>query len=145
MTCFADMYYFEDAVAEATAAAGLRALCAQTVLRFPRLTRPAIEESLARARDFIQRWHGHPLIVPGAGAPRAVHLHRRDPARLRGARRASSTSRCTPTCRNGAGSGATRGGARDAGHAVGQEAAACSTPRCWPRTASTWTKGKSAR
>src|SRR5215218_3239143 len=30
ITCFADMYYFEDAVAEATAAAGMRALCAQT-------------------------------------------------------------------------------------------------------------------
>ena len=35
VTCFADMYYFEDAIAETTAAAGLRALCAQTVLRFP--------------------------------------------------------------------------------------------------------------
>src|SRR5262245_53091058 len=35
ITCFADMYYFEDAVAEATADAGMRALCAQTVLRFP--------------------------------------------------------------------------------------------------------------
>ena len=34
-TCFADMYYFEEAVAEAAAAAGLRALCAQTVLKFP--------------------------------------------------------------------------------------------------------------
>src|SRR5262245_64945134 len=31
-TCFADMYYFEDAVAEAAAAAGMRALCSQTVL-----------------------------------------------------------------------------------------------------------------
>jgi 5-methylthioadenosine/S-adenosylhomocysteine deaminase len=29
ITCFADMYYFEDAIAEATAAAGMRALCAQ--------------------------------------------------------------------------------------------------------------------
>src|SRR6266568_4321465 len=28
-TCFADMYYFEEEVAEAAAAAGLRALCAQ--------------------------------------------------------------------------------------------------------------------
>src|SRR5690349_8685624 len=27
ITCFADMYYFEDAIAEATAAAGMRALC----------------------------------------------------------------------------------------------------------------------
>src|SRR5262249_59477479 len=35
ITCFADMYYFEDAVAEATVAAGMRALCGQTVLRFP--------------------------------------------------------------------------------------------------------------
>src|SRR5262245_40451326 len=35
ITCFADMYYFEDAVAEATVGAGMRALCAQTVLRFP--------------------------------------------------------------------------------------------------------------
>src|SRR5690606_2939671 len=34
-TCFADMYYFEESVAEAAAAAGLRALCAQTVLKFP--------------------------------------------------------------------------------------------------------------
>src|SRR3990170_5408696 len=35
ITCFADMYYFEETVAEATAEAGLRALCAQTILRFP--------------------------------------------------------------------------------------------------------------
>ena len=34
-TCFADMYYFEESVAEAAAAAGVRALCAQTVLKFP--------------------------------------------------------------------------------------------------------------
>ena len=35
ITSFADMYYFEEAVAEATAAAGMRALCGQTVLKFP--------------------------------------------------------------------------------------------------------------
>src|SRR5215212_7711772 len=35
ITCFADMYYFEEAVAEAAADAGMRAFCAQTVLRFP--------------------------------------------------------------------------------------------------------------
>ena len=34
-TCFADMYYFEESVAKAAADAGLRALCAQTVLKFP--------------------------------------------------------------------------------------------------------------
>ncbi len=72
VTCFADMYYFEDAIAEATAAAGMRALCAQTVLRFPTPDATSYEEALARAREFIQRWHGHPLIVP-APAPHAPY------------------------------------------------------------------------
>jgi 5-methylthioadenosine/S-adenosylhomocysteine deaminase len=72
VTCFADMYYFEDAIAEATAAAGLRALCAQTVLRFPTPDATSYEESLARARDFIEKWRGHPLIVP-APAPHAPY------------------------------------------------------------------------
>jgi 5-methylthioadenosine/S-adenosylhomocysteine deaminase len=72
VTCFADMYYFEDAIAEATAAAGMRALCAQTVLRFPTPDATSYEESLARARDFIERWRGHPLIVPGP-APHAPY------------------------------------------------------------------------
>src|SRR5512139_3907097 len=35
VTCFADMYYFEDDVAQATAEVGLRAICAQTILKFP--------------------------------------------------------------------------------------------------------------
>jgi 5-methylthioadenosine/S-adenosylhomocysteine deaminase len=72
VTCFADMYYFEDAVAEATAEAGMRALCGQTVLRFPTPDAKSYEESLARARDFIERWRGHALIVPGP-APHAPY------------------------------------------------------------------------
>jgi len=72
VTCFADMYYFEDAVAQATADAGLRALCGQTVLRFPTPDASSYEDSLARARDFIERWRGHPLIVP-APAPHAPY------------------------------------------------------------------------
>jgi 5-methylthioadenosine/S-adenosylhomocysteine deaminase len=72
VTCFADMYYFEDTVAEATAAAGMRALCGQTVLRFPAPDATSYEESLARAREFIRRWRGHPLIVP-APAPHAPY------------------------------------------------------------------------
>jgi len=72
VTCFADMYYFEDAIAGATAEAGMRALCAQTVLRFPTPDATSFEDSLARARDFIERWRGHPLIVPGP-APHAPY------------------------------------------------------------------------
>ena len=72
ITCFADMYYFEEAVAEASAAAGVRALCGQTVLKFPTPDAVSYEDSLARARDFIARWKGHPLIVP-APAPHAPY------------------------------------------------------------------------
>jgi 5-methylthioadenosine/S-adenosylhomocysteine deaminase len=72
VTCFADMYYFEDAVAQAASDAGMRALCGQTVLRFPAPDASSYEDSLARARDFIQRWRGHPLIVPGP-APHAPY------------------------------------------------------------------------
>jgi len=72
ITCFADMYYFEEAVAEATAAAGMRAFCGQTVLRFPSPDARSFEEGLARARAFIEEWKGHPLIVPGP-APHAPY------------------------------------------------------------------------
>jgi 5-methylthioadenosine/S-adenosylhomocysteine deaminase len=64
VTCFADMYYFEEDVARATAEAGLRAVCSQTVLKFPTPDAQSYEESLAAARDFIQRWKGHALIEP---------------------------------------------------------------------------------
>src|SRR6187399_2177150 len=72
ITCFADMYYFEEAVAKATADAGMRALCGQTVLRFPSPDAISYEDSLALARDFIERWRGHALIVPGP-APHAPY------------------------------------------------------------------------
>src|SRR5262245_55686848 len=72
ITCFADMYYFEEAVAEATAEAGMRALCSQTVLRFPTPDAASFEDGVARARTFIQQWKGHPLIVPGP-APHAPY------------------------------------------------------------------------
>ena len=122
VTCFADMYYFEEAVAEATAAAGMRALCAQTVLRFPTPDATSYEDSLARARDFIERWRGHPLIVPGAGAARALHLHAGDPARVRRARRRVRRAAPHPPLGNAAGGGGLAARPRHAGRAVGQEA-----------------------
>ena len=72
VTCFADMYYFEEDVAIATTEAGLRAVCSQTVLKFPTPDAKSYEESLAYARDFIQRWKGHSLIVPSV-APHAPY------------------------------------------------------------------------
>ena len=72
VTCFADMYYFEESVAAATADAGMRALCGQTVLRFPAPDATSYEDALVLAREFIERWRGHPLIVP-APAPHAPY------------------------------------------------------------------------
>jgi 5-methylthioadenosine/S-adenosylhomocysteine deaminase len=64
VTCFADMYYFEEHVARTTAEAGMRALCGQTILKFPAPDAEYYEESLAAAREFIQGWKDHELIVP---------------------------------------------------------------------------------
>lgn len=72
VTMFNDMYYFEEDVAKATAEAGLRAVCGQTVLKFPSPDADSYEESLALARNFIQTWKNHPLIVP-AVAPHAPY------------------------------------------------------------------------
>lgn len=66
-TCFADMYYYEETVADAAAQAGLRAVCAETVLRFPTPDALSYDESLERTRDFVLRWKGHPLITPAVG------------------------------------------------------------------------------
>ncbi len=72
VTTFNDMYYFEEVVAEATAEAGLRAVCGQTVLKFPAPDAASYEESLARARTFIESWKSHELIIPSV-APHAIY------------------------------------------------------------------------
>ncbi len=72
ITCFNDMYYFEDDVAEATAEVGMRAVCGESILKFPTPDAQSYEESLAYARDFIIKWKNHPLIVP-AIAPHAPY------------------------------------------------------------------------
>ncbi len=67
VTCFADMYYYEDAVAEAAAQAGMRAICSQTVLKFPSPDATSYEESLDYSRRFIEKWRDHRLIIPSVG------------------------------------------------------------------------------
>ena len=72
VTTFNDMYYFEEDVAQAAADAGMRAVCGQTVMKFPAPDAASFEDSLLMAREFIQRWKDHPLIVP-AVAPHAPY------------------------------------------------------------------------
>ncbi len=72
VTCFADMYYFEETVAQATSEVGLRAICGQSVLKFPSPDAESYEVALSSARQFIERWKDHPLIIP-AIAPHAAY------------------------------------------------------------------------
>jgi 5-methylthioadenosine/S-adenosylhomocysteine deaminase len=72
VTAFADMYYFEEHIAQAVAEVGMRAVASQSVLKFPSPDAASFEESLALAREYIQRWKGHPLIVPSI-APHAAY------------------------------------------------------------------------
>jgi 5-methylthioadenosine/S-adenosylhomocysteine deaminase len=72
VTTFNDMYYFEEDVAKAAADAGMRAVCGQTVMKFPAPDAASYEDSLQMAREFIERWKDHPLIVP-AVSPHAPY------------------------------------------------------------------------
>ena len=72
VTTFVDMYYFEADIAQATADAGLRAICSQSILKFPTPDAASYEESLKAAEEFIQSWKDHPLIIP-AIAPHAPY------------------------------------------------------------------------
>jgi 5-methylthioadenosine/S-adenosylhomocysteine deaminase len=72
VTTFADMYYFEDQVAESAAEVGLRGICCQTILKFPSPDAASYEDALASAKKLIKKWKDHPLITP-AIAPHAAY------------------------------------------------------------------------
>ncbi|MCC7184861.1 MAG: amidohydrolase family protein, partial [Acidobacteria bacterium] len=71
-TTFADMYYFEETIAQATADAGMRGVLGQTIIRFPVADAATPEEGLARTERFLREWAGHELITP-AVAPHAPY------------------------------------------------------------------------
>jgi 5-methylthioadenosine/S-adenosylhomocysteine deaminase len=67
VTCFADMYYYEDEVAKAAADVGIRAICAETIMKWPTPDAESYDESLAFCRRFIETWKDHPLVTPAVG------------------------------------------------------------------------------
>jgi 5-methylthioadenosine/S-adenosylhomocysteine deaminase len=71
-TTYADMYYFEEEIARATKAAGMRGVLGQTIIRFPVADAKTPQEGLARAEAFIKEFAGDDLIVP-AVAPHAPY------------------------------------------------------------------------
>ena len=86
-TTYADMYYFEEEVAKATKAAGLRGVLGQTVIQFPVADAKTPAEGLARAERFVQTFKNDPLITP-AVAPHAIYTN--DTATLKAAREMST-------------------------------------------------------
>jgi len=72
VTTFNDMYFYEEEVAKATAQAGMRAVCGQSILKFPTPDAESYDDSMEQAREYIKRWKDHPLIVPSI-APHAPY------------------------------------------------------------------------
>ncbi len=67
VTCFADMYYYEEEVAQSAADVGMRAVCAETIMKWPTPDAESYDESLARCQAFVEAWKGHPLVTPAIG------------------------------------------------------------------------------
>ncbi|HUN54153.1 MAG TPA: amidohydrolase [Smithella sp.] len=64
-TTFCDGYFFEDAIAEALSAAGMRAVVSQGFADFILPDKPALEKMMAAAQRFVNRWLPRaPLITP---------------------------------------------------------------------------------
>jgi 5-methylthioadenosine/S-adenosylhomocysteine deaminase len=71
-TTFADMYYFEDAEAEETKAAGLRGFLGETWIDFPAPDNKNETEMAAYTEKFLKKWQGDPFIH-AAVAPHSIY------------------------------------------------------------------------
>jgi 5-methylthioadenosine/S-adenosylhomocysteine deaminase len=72
VTTFADMYYFEDSVAEETKAAGMRGVLGETWLDFPAPDNKTETAMIAYTEKYLQKWQGDPLIH-AAVAPHSIY------------------------------------------------------------------------
>jgi 5-methylthioadenosine/S-adenosylhomocysteine deaminase len=72
VTTFADMYYFEDAVAEETRAAGMRGVLGETFIDFPAPDNKSEAEMLGYTEKFLKKWQGDSLIHAGV-APHSIY------------------------------------------------------------------------
>jgi 5-methylthioadenosine/S-adenosylhomocysteine deaminase len=71
-TTYCDMYYFEDAIADETAQAGVRGVLGETVIDFPVADNKTNAEAMAYVEKFVKHWQGNDLIIP-AIAPHAPY------------------------------------------------------------------------
>src|SRR6266404_650112 len=71
-TTYCDMYYFEDAIADETAKAGVRGVLGETVIDFAVADNKTNAEAMAYVEKFVKHWQGNELIIP-AIAPHAPY------------------------------------------------------------------------
>ena len=72
ITTFADMYYFEDAVARVTKEAGMRGVLGETILDFPAPDNKTLDQAYNYTQKFIDHWKADPLII-AAVAPHSIY------------------------------------------------------------------------
>lgn len=63
-TCFNDMYFFEDVIAEEARKAGIRGVMGESVIDFPTASFQTVDEGLAICEALIRKWKGDPIIHP---------------------------------------------------------------------------------
>jgi 5-methylthioadenosine/S-adenosylhomocysteine deaminase len=71
-TAYADMYYFEDAIADETFKAGVRGVLGETIIQFPVPDNKTPADALRYSEKYINKWKNNALIVP-ALAPHAPY------------------------------------------------------------------------
>ena len=84
-TTYADMYYFEEEIAQATREAGLRGVLGQTIIQFPGRRREDAGRGARARRALHQGVQGRQPDRAGGGAARDVHERRGDAEGERGA------------------------------------------------------------
>lgn len=70
-TTFADMYYFEDVIAETAKECGMRGVLGETIIGFPSPDAKTPADALRLTETFMQRFRADPLITM-APAPHAI-------------------------------------------------------------------------
>jgi 5-methylthioadenosine/S-adenosylhomocysteine deaminase len=71
-TTVADMYYFEDEVAQALKEAGMRGVLGETIIGFPAPDNKTSDAAFAYTEKFLTHWRNDSLITP-AVAPHSIY------------------------------------------------------------------------
>lgn len=72
ITTYADIYYFENDVADVTRQAGMRGVLGEAILDFPTPDSKTTADALRYTEMFLQKWQGDSLVTP-AVAPHSIY------------------------------------------------------------------------